>query len=321
MNVNNKKFRGIFVTADDPSFLEQRVEPSRELLNLESLNIAEIRAQHIARQKNFDTAPFDPSGRVLRFFPGGYTVWSGFPGAGKTTLLRQLACHLMQQGKSVAVASLEEYPVDVFYRHAVVALGNEQPSQAGLEWCVHHWSEKLRLWSTEDLPAPNARLLAALRVLASQGVRHAVVDSLMCLDIGSVDWEGQRQFANALLRSVRSAGMHVHLVAHPKKPAAGGADPDLNDVGGSADIGRLADNIVFVRRSKTETSEANGLTPMKIAILKQRHGTGALGEVTGWFNRARKQFQVEQFEESRSMYLPAQAYRDDAATGTNGALL
>lgn len=321
MNVSNNKFRGIFVTADDPKFLEKQVEPARELLNLEALNIAEIRAQHIARQKNFDTAPFDPQGRVLRFFPGGYTVWSGFPGAGKTTLLRQLACHLMHQGKPVAVASLEEYPVDVFYRHAIVALGNEHPSQAGLEWCVHHWAEKFRLWSTEDLPAPNARLLAALRVLASQGVRHAVIDSLMCLDIGSVDWEGQRQFANALLRSVRSAGMHIHLVAHPKKPLAGSQSPDLNDVAGSADIGRLADNVVFVRRSQSETTDANGLTPMKIAILKQRHGTGAVGEITGWFNRAHKQFQVEQFEQSRPMYLPTQAYIDDAATGTSGALL
>lgn len=321
MKVNNNKFRGIFVQADDPAFLEKHVEPTRELLNLEALNISEIRAEHIARQKNFDTTPFDPHGQVLRLFPGGYTVWSGFPGAGKTTLLRQLACHLMHHNRQVAVASLEEYPVDVFYRHAIVALGNEQPSQAGLEWCVHHWADKLRLWSIEELPAPHARLLAAIRVLAAQGVRHAVIDSLMCLDVGSVDWEGQRQFANALLRSVRSTGIHIHLVAHPKKPLGAGQDPDINDVAGSADIGRLADNVIFVRRSKTETMNAQGMTAMKISVLKQRHGTGAIGEIAGWFNRTRKQFQVEQFQDSHASYLPAEAYREDAPTGTNGELL
>ena len=187
MQANNQKFRGIFVTADDPRFLEKQVDPHKEMLDLESLNIAEIRKHHLERQANYDTAPFDPEGRSLRFFPGGYTVWSGFPGAGKTTLLRQLACHLMHRGKAVMVASLEEYPVDVFYRHAVVALGEGDPSQAGLEWCVFHWAEKLRLWSSEDLPAPHGRLFAAIRVMANQGVRHVIIDSLMCLDVSTGD--------------------------------------------------------------------------------------------------------------------------------------
>ena len=310
MKIGNNKFRGIFVKADDPKFLEKHVVPDRELLDLESLNVTEIRAQHIARQKNFDTTPFDPDGRVLRLFPGGYTVWSGFPGAGKTTLLRQLACHLMHRERSVFIASLEEYPVDVFYRHACTALGTEDPTQSGLEWCVHHWAERLRLWSSEDLPAPHQHLLAAIRVLAGQGVRHAIIDSLMCLDVSTGDWEGQRLFSNALLRTVKLSGVHIHLVAHPRKIVSSDQDPDINDVAGAADIGRLADNVVFVRRAKNETVSPHGnATPMRIAILKQRHGSGACGEVLGWFNRTRKQFKSDQFDATRSAYLPALAYQ------------
>jgi twinkle protein len=311
MRASNSKFRGIFVTADDPKFLENRVVPERELLDLEKLNIAEIRAQHLARQRNFDTAPFDPEGRVMRFFPGGYTVWSGFPGAGKTTLLRQLACHLMAKGKHVLVASLEENPVDVFYRHASVALGTDDPSQAGLEWCVFHWADRLRLWSPECLPAPHQRLFAAIRVLAAEGVRHAIIDSLMCLDVASGDWEGQRLFANTLLRTLKSSNLHIHLVAHPRKIINADQEPDINDVAGAADIGRLADNVIFVRRAKAESLTANvEVTPMRIAILKQRHGTGKTGEIQGWFNRSLRQFKVGQFDLLPEPYLPRDAYTE-----------
>jgi len=309
MQANNQKFRGIFVSPDDPKFMEQQVDPAREVLDLESLNIAEIRSHYIARQQNYDTAPFDPEGRTLRFFPGGYTVWSGFPGAGKTTLLRQLACQLMHHGKSVMVASMEENPVDVFYRHAVVALGDPEPSQDGLEWCVFHWQDKLRLWSGGRLPASHQKLFAGVRIMARQGVRHVIIDSLMCLDVSNGDWEGQRLFANSLLDTLQSSNVHIHLVAHPRKIISTDQDPDINDVAGAADIGRLADNVVFVRRSKNENASMHSnCTPMSISILKQRHGTGAIGPVVGWFNRDMKQFKLDQFDERRTAYLPAQAY-------------
>lgn len=311
MKVNNSSFRGIFVSPDNPKFLEKQVEPDRDLVDLQQLNVAEIRTQHLARQKNFDTAPFDPAGESLRFFPGGYSVWSGFPGAGKTTLLRQLACHLIAKDRIVMVASLEEAPVDVFYRHASVALGTDDPSQSGLEWCVFHWADKLRLWASNDLPAPHQKLFAAIRVMAAQGVRHAIIDSLMCLDVANGDWEGQRQFANTLLRTIRASGVHIHLVAHPRKIISSDQDPDINDVAGAADIGRLADNVIFVRRAKNEPIHQKHVTPMRIVVLKQRHGTGATGEIQGWFHRNHKQFKTDQFDQARALYLPAQAYREE----------
>ncbi len=160
MKINNGQLRGIYVTADDPKFLESRVDTQAELLDLQTLDVAQIRERYLKRQRNFDTAPFDPAGNSLKFFPGGYTIWSGFPGHGKTTLLRQLACHLVTIGKRVVVASLEENPEDVFYRHAAVAAGKEDPSQSDLEWAAFHWADALRIWSTEELPAPHAKLFA-----------------------------------------------------------------------------------------------------------------------------------------------------------------
>jgi KaiC/GvpD/RAD55 family RecA-like ATPase len=317
MKATNRQLRGIVLAHDDPKFLEKQVVPEKELLNLEKIDIPHVRDQYIARQKNFDTAPFDPYGHAVRFYPGGYTIWSGQPGAGKTTLLRQSACHWMHRNRNVMVASLEEDLVDVFYRHAIVALGTEDPTQAGLEWCVHHWADRLRLWNCPDLPAPHQKLFAAIRVMSAQGgVRHAIIDSLMCLDVSEADNEGMRLLVLSLMRTLKASNVHIHLVAHPNKLLRGDQDPDMTDVAGSSSLIRLADNVIFTRRAKGETLSSNSnVTPMRITAVKQRHGTGANGNLDGWFHRKHKQFKATQFEETISEYLPAAAYRELSLIG------
>lgn len=302
-----RSFGRIFVEADAPEYLESQIEPSRELVDLNALNVGELLVEYRRRQANFDTTPFDPSGAELRFFPGGFTIWSGFPGAGKTTLLRQFACHLMKLGKGVFIASLEENPVDVFYRLACVALGTDNPTEDGLQWCVDTWHDKLRLWSYRRGIAEHGRILAVIRVLAKQGVRHSIVDSLARLDVHSGDWEAQRQFGNALEATAATSGSHIHLVAHPRKLVSADQEPDINDVAGSADIGRLADNVLFVRRGKSEHASAE-YSPMRIAIRKQRYHTGACNNIDGYFNRRVRQFKVHMHDDEVTRYLPGGAY-------------
>lgn len=305
-------FGKIFVEADKPEFLENQIEPERELVDLNSLNVKDLLSEYRRRQANFDTAPFDPNGDELRFFPGGFTIWSGFPGTGKTTILRQFACHLMKAGKPVFIASLEENPMDVFYRLACVALGTSEPTEDGLQWCVDSWHEKLRLWSYRRGIAENARILAVIRVLAKQGVRHAIVDSLARLDVDSRDWEAQRQFGNALEATAATSGTHIHLVAHPRKLVSADQEPDINDVAGSADIGRLADNVLFVRRGDADSIRSEEFTGMKIYVRKQRYHTGACPVITGFFNRRLKQFKLHMHDVDVTRYLHDAAYSDGA---------
>jgi twinkle protein len=277
-----------------------------ELLDMSRLDGATLLAEYQAEMSNYATTPFDNCGERLRLYPCGVTIWSGFPGAGKTTLLRQLACHLMLKKQGVFFASLEEHPKHLLVRLAATAAGTDNPNAHQVQWFIDAYGDRLRIWSKVGM-TKHRNLLAVIRKLASTGTSHVIIDSLMKLDISSQDFEGQRVFANLLAATAAQTRAHIHLVAHPKKPPQADQDPDINDVGGAKEIGGIADNVVFVRRKEADTPLA-GATGMKITIRKQRHGHGGLGDITGWFHRGMRQFQVDQFPEGPTRYLPADAY-------------
>jgi twinkle protein len=149
-----------------------------------------------------------------------------------------------------------------------------------------------------------------IRELADKGTRHVIIDSLMCLDIANDDTEAQRKFANLLANTARASNIHIHLVAHPRKLQSSDQELDLNDVAGAREIGGIADNVIFVRRTKAKDgyTYSADVTPMCISIRKQRHFTGALGDANGWLHRKFKQFSIDQFASQPIRYLPDDAF-------------
>lgn len=288
---------------------EYQTDPAEDLLDLGELDGKALLEEFHQRQARYGTTPFDPDGNLLRLYPGGVTIWSGFPGSGKTTLLRQLVCHCLARGSSVFLASLEEHPRAVLVHLAAVAAGRQEPTPHQMQWFIDAHAPRFRLWKRIGI-AEHRALLAVIRKLAAEGIRHAVIDSLMCLDIPNDDFEAQRRFANLVSVTARAANVHIHLVAHPRKLVSADQDLDINDVAGAREFGGIADNVLFVRRSERGESieRTTSYTPMQISIRKQRHGSGALGNITGWFHRDLRQFHTEQFPQSPTRYLPEDAY-------------
>lgn len=285
-----------------------QAEPRQVLMDLAPLDGRDLLKRHRAKEARYATAPFDPSGNMLRFFPGGVTIWSGYPGSGKTTLLRQFVCHTLARGSSVFLASLEEDPEDVLVRLAATAAGRSEPNAHQVQWFIDAYQKRFRLWGIIGL-ASHLEILGTVRKLASEGIRHMVIDSLMCMDVRNDDFEAQRKFANLISATARAARVHIHLVAHPRKLVSANAPLDLNDVAGAREIGGIADNVIFIRRDPDRASYAANadVTPMCVSIKKQRHWNGYLGECEGWFHRAYRQFHVEQFPISPARYLPEDA--------------
>lgn len=296
----------MLVTTAEADYFES---PNKALVLMKDYDAKQLLTRHANRHAKYGTVPFDPAGELIRLYPGGVTVWSGFPGAGKTTLLRQLVCHCLARGSSVFLASLEEDPENVLVSLGAVAAGAELPNEHQMQWFLDAYQERFRLWGRIGL-AKHEELLAVIRELAAFGViKHAVIDSLMCLDVANDDFEAQRNFANLVATTARASRIHIHLVAHPRKLISADQELDINDVAGAREIGGIADNVIFVRRHPKEGEDPLAVaTPMSISIRKQRHGSGALGNVKGWYHRKLRQFHVEQFPQRAMRYLPEDAY-------------
>jgi twinkle protein len=286
-------------------------DPNEVLVDLQKLDGKELFDQETVFESRFATAPFDAEGRMLRFYPGGVTIWSGFPGAGKTTLLRQFICHTLHRGSSVFLASLEEDPRRVITRLAATAAGRDKASAHQIQWFIDAYAKRFRLWGVIGI-AQHLRLLALVRQLAGENIRHMIFDSLMCMDVANGDYEAQRQFANLLATTARASSVHIHLVAHPRKPQKADQEVDLSDIAGTREIGGIADNVIFVRRDPNRASYTNNadVTPMCVSVKKQRHFNGYLGDIEGWFQRPFRQFSKEQFMDRPIRYLPDDAYAE-----------
>ncbi len=301
----DRRLGRVLVTRVDPKY---DIDPDEVLLDVMKLDGKELLAEYRKRHAKYGTTPFDPEGARLRLYPGGVTIWSGYPGSGKTTLLRQLVCHCLARGSSVFVASLEEDPRNVLVNLAAVAAGAYEPTDHQMQWFIDAYGERFRLWGVIGI-AQHRKLLAVIRKLAEEGIKHAVIDSLMCLDVANDDFEAQRQFANLVAATARASNIHIHLVAHPRKTISAEQEPDINDVGGAREIGGIADNVLFVRRNPNEIRDPLvSTTPMCIAIRKQRHGAGSLGNIMGWYHRTLRQFHLDQFPTGPMRYLPDDAY-------------
>lgn len=282
-------------------------EPREILYSLARSNAKEMLEGYRKSRETFSTSPFDVEGHKLKFYRKGYTIWSGYPGAGKTTAMRQVVCHLLHSKEKVFVASLEEHPADVIVQLAAVAFGVDIPSEHQLQWFIDYYSDSLKVWGITGLVGHREIFGTIQRLAKYSGVTQAYIDSLMCLDINSQDFEGHRKFANLMNAITIESNIHLHLVAHPRKTVSVDQEPDLNDVAGGADYARLAHNVVFVRRGKVLQHDTQ-VSPMLVAIRKQRYGTGYIGDISGWFNRRLRQYKAEQFDTSVSRYLPAEAY-------------
>jgi hypothetical protein len=114
------------------------------LVDLDGIDAATLLAEFDAHEGKYATAPFDPAGDLVRFYPGGVTIWSGYPGAGKTTILRQFICHTLHRGSSVFLASLEENPRYIPIRLAATAAGVTKPNAHQAQWFIDAYAKRFK---------------------------------------------------------------------------------------------------------------------------------------------------------------------------------
>lgn len=242
------------------------------------------------------TLPWKKAVEVIRFRSSEVTVWTGWSGHGKSQLLNYLAFHGMRQGERFCIASMEMPAKRTLQRMVRQAAGMNSPSRSYICAILDSLAEKLWIYNQVG-SAKTSEMIETFRYAAKRyGVSQFVVDSLAKLGLAEDDYNGQKQAMEALVGFAQEMGVHVHLVAHPRKSDDECKAPGKLDVRGGAILTDLADNVITVwRNKKKEEAQKAGegthdnQSDVHMIISKQRL-TGVEEKIPLWFDTGSAQY-------------------------------
>tara|TARA_E500000331_G_scaffold31590_1_gene26500 strand:+ start:2453 stop:4363 length:1911 start_codon:yes stop_codon:yes gene_type:complete len=193
----------------------------------------------------------------FRFRPGEITVWTGYSKHGKTILLNFMLVHLTQYNKRSCLCSLEMKPEKNL--QAIIKMGlaklkpsDEQEFDFGLNWASNYFW----IYDKVGTATPEEVIEVFSYAAKKYGITHFVIDSLMRLDIPEDEDGVIKHLMNRLCDFATTYNVHVHLVAHSKKPDMKRPEtrgwPNKHMVRGSVHITNIAHNVVVVWRNKAK---------------------------------------------------------------------
>lgn len=235
----------------------------------------------------------------LRFREGEVTLWAGINGHGKSLVTSQVALNLVADSlQRIGIASFELHPEATLGRMARQAAGSSSIDADFLDR-FHAWlDEWLWLYDVQGT-VKWQRVIACGRYMATLGIRHFFVDSLMKCVRGEDDYNGQKDFVDALCALAKETRMHIHLVHHIRKGEDEHRRPGKFDAKGSGSITDQVDNVVIVWRNKRkerakergEMTEDQRKEPDTVLIVdKQREWPGWEGSLGFWFHQGALQY-------------------------------
>ncbi len=212
----------------------------------------------------------------LNKFLGGYlmgcvTVWTGINGSGKSTFLCFETANFVEQGVPTIMVTgelpnwLSRYWLELVIAGPANIKSKLDPiKDEYITYVPKDIKEKIRKWTEDKLyiydsfdslkakDIDNTFRIAARRY----GCKQFIIDNLMVLDhqCGTNEkYSKQAEFVDRMKVFAKKYDVHVHIVAHPRKPKESIITKD--DIAGLAEIQNLADNILAVRRLNDKKRE------------------------------------------------------------------
>ena len=289
------------------------------------LEISSVENVNIAKQPHMKSGIPALDKLIGGLYEGELSVWTGKTKQGKSTMLGWSILAALREGRKVCVYS-GELP-DWRYKAWLMAMAagpanliEEKTDTEKDVWTPRpEIAHQIDLWWKDRLyPFDNKaagvhepqKILGLMRYAKRRyGCSVFVVDNLMTVDLAGEDYyRAQSRFVGQLVDFAHETGGHVHLVAHRRKGGAGkGAKGDNDDVSGSGDITKRADNVFAVSRDEDENSpwdaalevQANrdfgetGIIHLKFDPRSRRYYQGNVNWLCGWEKESAEQDQVQ----------------------------
>jgi twinkle protein len=220
---------------------------------------------------------------AIEFRPAEVTCWAGFNGHRKSMFTGQVALDLIDMHERVLLISLEMLPRETLARMCRQATALNAPGIERRREFMRWTDGRLWLFNHVGRVTPQ-KALAVCRYFADQCKgTHVFIDSMMKVCQSEESFDEQKQLVGELCEMAEQTGMHVHLVAHAKKPGNEGESkpPSKYYIRGSSAISDQLHNVILVWQNKVKRAEAEKREPRPevmgqhdamVVIDKQRNG-------------------------------------------------
>ena len=186
----------------------------------------------------------------FRLRPNEVTIWAGYRGHMKSFVTGMVGAWLARDVR-IGIASFEMPPQDTIWRMICQSAGTQTPSPEYCDQWITAMDPMIRIYDQSTTLTPHHVMAVVHHLAYDLGCSHIFIDSLMKVGLATDDFTGQKQFVEQLTLAAKRYGVHIHLIAHLRKPAyKTNAMPNSDDVAGGSDITNLADNVVIVWNDK-----------------------------------------------------------------------
>lgn len=208
---------------------------------------------------------------AIEWRPGEVTCWAGYSGHRKSMFLGQVALDLCDVRQRSLIVSLEMPPRATLSRMARQAIGSATPTPQDIDEFMTWTDGALWLFDHEGRLLPD-RCIAVCRYFATElRGQHVFIDSLMKVVQSEESLDEAKRMVGDLCDVAKETGLHVHLVAHARKPSSstdGEAKPPTKyDIRGSAAVSDQCHNIVTIWMNKAKRAAAAATAPAKLDAL------------------------------------------------------
>lgn len=294
--------------------VEKLWQGAEELPPYGLLEISSVNRVDIAKQPHTKSGIPALDRLIGGLYDGELSVWTGKTKQGKSTMLGLSILSALREGRRVCVYS-GELP-DWRYKAWLLAMAAgpanliEETTDTGKTvWTPRPeivrqidlwWENRLFLFDNRvpGIHEPE-KIMGLMRYTKRRyDCSVYIVDNLMTVDLAGEDYyRAQSRFVGQLVDFAHDTSGHVHLVAHRRKGGAQkGSRGDNDDVSGSGDITKRADNVFAVSRDEDENSpwdaalevQANrdfgetGIINLKFDVRSRRYYQGNVNWRCGW---------------------------------------
>jgi twinkle protein len=266
-----------------------------------------IRGDYLEDGDPFFLPDFD-----LSFRKHEITLWFGSTGHGKSTAVQNHVANLAARGQISVVASFEQPPERTMGAIMEALIDNPEICDTPeFDKAFDFLKQHVFMYRSRDRTNVKHLLKTFEHAHKRHGVTNFVVDNIMTLDVDRGDNTAQAQAADLLRLFAAQYPVHLHVVAHPRKPPGDSqnAPPSANDIRGAAEWGDMPNNILVVWRDLSKSEHIAELrnsdyteqaindywksTPCGKILCRKQRATGEHPVAKYWFHKPTKRFMTK----------------------------